>query len=211
MNIAIFIHQPACSVDSANGILRALATDNTFKLFSKDEVESTFFDDIDLICVPGGIGDSDRFDTLMRYNKKHIINFVARGGKYLGICMGAYWAGQYYFNILNDIDCVQYIKRPNTDTRRPHAKAMPINWQGLICKMFFYDGCSIVGDLKNSKIIATYPNGDAMAVIQNNIGIIGCHPESDRYWYDNYSWMKKETQTNYDTLLKDFVNKLFIL
>lgn len=207
MNVAIFIHQPVCSVDSANGILKALGQSNTFKLFSRDLVEPTFFDDVDLICIPGGIGDSDRFDNLMIYNHDYIKDYVSNGGKYLGICMGAYWAGRHYFNFIDEIDCVQYIKRPNTDTHRPHAKAMPINWQGQDCKMFFYDGCAIVGNLSQSKVIATYSNGDAMAVIHNKIGLIGCHPESESYWYENYSWMKTHYVDN-KKLLCQFVNDL---
>ena len=55
--IALFVHQPACSVDSLNGVILSLKDEYTFKLFSKDEVEDTFFDDVDMVCVPGGIGD----------------------------------------------------------------------------------------------------------------------------------------------------------
>lgn len=208
MRVAIFVHQPACSVDSANGIIKALESHYSFKLFSKDEVEDTFFDNVDLVCIPGGIGDADRFDSLMKYNADHVKQYMNNGGKYLGICMGAYWAGRKYFNILDNLECVQYIKRPDTDTHRPHPKAMPIKWKDKDCRMFFYDGCAIIGDLTQSQVVARYPNKDAMAVIQNNIGIIGCHPESENYWYENYSWMRKETQRNHSEFLLDFVSDL---
>lgn len=209
MQAAIFVHQPVCSVDSANGIIKALAPHYSFKLFSRDEVESTFFDDVDLICIPGGIGDADRFDKLMQYNADHIRTFVNRGGRYLGICMGAYWAGQHYLDILQDIDCVQYIRRPGTDTRRPHAKTVPVSWQGEQHRMFFYDGCAVIGNLTTSKIIATYSNNDPMAVIQKNVGLIGCHPESEEYWYKNYSWMSKHYHNGiHHSLLREFVNEL---
>ena len=207
MKIAIFVHQPACSVDSANGIISALSLHHKFKLFSKDQVESTFFRDVDCVCFPGGIGDADRFDHLMPYNLELVKDYVHNGGRYLGICMGAYWAGSYYFNILNGIDTVQYIKQPNADTRRPHAKSLKVTWEGEPCEMFFYDGCAVVGDLSKTKVIATYTNGDAMAVIQNNIGLIGCHPESEPYWYNNYSWMKTHYVDN-KKLLYQFVNDL---
>jgi len=29
-----------------------------------------------------------------------------------------------------------------------------------------------------------------MAIYQKRIGLIGCHPESERFWYDSYSYMK---------------------
>ena len=206
--IALFVCDPKCSVQSSNGVMNALSSHYNFKLFSKNEVENGFFDDIDMVIFPGGIGDSDSYDTILKNNKDVVVDFVTRGGKYLGICMGAYWAGKDYFDILDDVDSLQYIKRPNTDTRRPHAKNIKINWQGINTTMFFYDGCAMVGD-GNYETVATYANGDAMAIIQKNIGLIGCHPESQQFWYDSYSWLKgKYHNGTQHKLLLDFVNEL---
>lgn len=209
-NIALFLHQPQCSIQSINGIITSLGNRFNFKIFTKHPVETGFFDDIDIVCFPGGIGHSDSWDYLLRDNLLAIEDFVKSGGKYLGICMGAYWAGSHYFNFLKDCDTKQYIKRPAADTRRPHAKSQKIQWQGIEQSMFFYDGCAIVGDgINDFNIVATYPNGDAMAVIQDNIGVIGCHPESQKFWYDSYSYMKSKWHNGYDnTLLLSFVDKL---
>jgi len=207
--IALFVADPMCSVQSANGVMKALGNEYNFKIFSKNEVENVFFDDVDLIAVPGGFGDAATFNRLFKANGKAVKDFVASGGKYLGICMGAYWAGSHYFDILDSVDAVQYITQPNTDTRRPHAKDMNIVWQGHPNRMFFYDGCALVGDNTKFTTIATYANGDAMAIIQNNIGLIGCHPESQQFWYDSYSWMRgKYHKGNHHTLLLEFVNQL---
>ena len=209
--IALFIHDPRCSVQSANGIMHALGTDYNFKLFSKNEVEDVFFDGVDMIAVPGGFGDADSYDNLFQHNAPAVQKFVRGGGRYLGICMGAYWAGRHYLNILNSVDAVQYIRRPGTDTRRPHAKAIDVVWQGQPDRMFFYDGCALVGDKTKFKTMATYMNGDAMAIIQNNIGLIGCHPESEQFWYDSYSWMRgRYHRGQHHTLLLDFVDQLFV-
>jgi glutamine amidotransferase-like uncharacterized protein len=197
-------------VQSTNGVMNALSSHYNFKLFSKNEVENGFFDDVDMVVFPGGIGDSDSYDTVLKNNKDVVVDFVTRGGKYLGICMGAYWAGKDYFNILDKVDAVQYIRRPNTCTRRPHAKNMPVMWRNQPCNMFFYDGCALVGD-ENSpyETIATYSNGDNMAIIQNRIGLIGCHPESEQFWYDGYSWLKgKYHNGTQHELLLNFVNEL---
>ena len=207
--IALFLHQPKCSVQSGNGIIKALAQHYNFKIFTKHELEDGFFDDVDIVCIPGGFGDSDSFDYLMKINAQPIRNFIAGGGRYLGICMGAYWADTDYLGLLNDIRAVQYITRPNTDTRRPHAKNINIVWQGHPDRMFFYDGCALVGDASKFDTIATYANGDAMAVIQNNIGLIGCHPEAEQFWYDSYTWMRSKYVSKHDLLL-DFVNQLNI-
>ena len=208
--IALFVCDPKCSVQSTNGVMNALSSNYNFKLFSKNEVEEGFFDDVDMVVFPGGIGDSDSYDTVLKNNKDVVVDFVTRGGKYLGICMGAYWAGKDYFNILDKVDAVQYIRRPNACTRRPHAKNMPVVWRNQPCNMFFYDGCALVGD-ENSpyETIATYSNGDNMAIIQNRIGLIGCHPESEQFWYDGYSWLKgKYHNGTQHELLLNFVNEL---
>lgn len=207
--IALFIHDPRCSIQSGNGIISALSGGYRFKIFSKNALEDCFFDDVDLIAVPGGIGDASSFESLFKYNADSVRSFVQRGGHYLGICMGAYWAGNNYLNVLKEVDAVQYITQPNTDTRRPHAKAIEIKWNQHPSRMFFYDGCAFIGDSTKFETIATYANGDAMAIIQGRIGLIGCHPESEKFWYDSYSWMTKHWhERKHHALLLEFVNKL---
>jgi glutamine amidotransferase-like uncharacterized protein len=204
--IALFLHQPYCSVQSGNGIIEALSPHYSFKMFTRHDLEADFFDDIDLVCFPGGLGDASNFEFLFRNNGDRIQEFVQRGGAYLGICMGAYWAGSEYFNILNGVDAVQYITQPGTDTRRPHAKDINVKWNNTDTTMFFYDGCALVGNGKYDTI-ATYANGDPMAIIQNKIGLIGCHPEATPFWYDSYSWLNGK-YVNKHRLLLNFVDCL---
>ena len=204
--IALFVHHPECSVDSCNGIIQALTPTYDFKLFTKDWVEEGFFNNVDIIVFPGGFGDSDRFERLIEKNYPEITAFLNRGGRYLGICMGAYWADQYYFNIVQGFRAVQYIRQPNTDTHRPHAKAMPVLWKNKPERMYFYDGCAFVGN--HFETVATYPNGDAMAVIQGRIGLIGCHPESMPSWY-NKNYLKPHWHGYaHHKLLLEFTNEL---
>lgn len=208
--LAIFLHHPYCSVQSVNGIIKALGAGYRFKIFSRHYLELDFFDDVDMVVFPGGIGDADSFDYLMKNNKYQILDYINRGGKYLGICMGAYWAGPHYFNILDRLDTVQYIKRPNTDTHRPHAKAIDVTWQGESEKMFFYDGCAIVGNGPKD-VWAYYSNHDSMAIQQGNVGLIGCHPESTFHWYQSYTWMPKYWhQGRHYRLLKNFVDHILL-
>lgn len=207
--IALFLHQPKCSVQSGNGIIKALSPYFRFKIFTKHELEDDFFDDVDIIAVPGGIGDSDTYKYLMKIHAQSIRNFVASGGKYLGICMGAYWADTEYLGLLDTTRVVQYIKRPGTDTRRPHAKNIQITWENNPMNMYFFDGCAMVGDESKFETVARYKNGDPMAIIQDNIGLIGCHPESEKHWYDSYSWMRRHYHNNmHGKLLLDFTYRL---
>jgi glutamine amidotransferase-like uncharacterized protein len=186
--------------------MRALSPFYSFKIFTRHELEADFFDDVDMVCIPGGFGDAASFDYLLSDNGERIKQFVDQGGKYLGICMGAYWAGSHYLNILDKVDAEQYIIRPGTDTRRPHAKHLDVTWQGQQEKMYFYDGCAFTGN-GEFDTVSTYANGDPMAIIQNNIGVMGCHPEAEPFWYDSYSWLKGKYVSKHDLLL-DFVNQL---
>jgi len=205
--IALFLHQPKCSVQSGNGIIKALGDHYNFKIFTKHELEDDFFDNVDIVAFPGGLGDSDSFEFLLKSNRDRIYDFIRNGGRYLGICMGAYWAGSDYFNILHNVEVEQYITRPNTDTRRPHAKNLKVEWLGEETNMFFYDGCAFGPGYYDT--IAKYKNGDAMAIIQGRVGLIGCHPESEPHWYESYSWMKgKYHNGEQHKLLLDFVNRL---
>ena len=207
--IALFLHQPMCSVQSGNGIIKSLSSHYNFKIFTKHELEDGFFDDVDMVAFPGGFGNSDAYDYLLRNSADLVREFVQTGGKYLGICMGAYWAGSYYLNLLDSVDAVQYYKQPTADTRRPHTKAISVTWNGCADKMFFNDGCALVGDTSKFTTIAAYANGDAMAIIQGRVGLIGCHPESQKFWYDSYKQMTGHWhESRHNTLLLEFVNKL---
>ena len=208
--IALFLHQPKCSVQSGNGIIKSLSSQYNFKIFTRHELEADFFDDVDCVAVPGGIGDASSYDYLLGNHQARISQFIQSGGKYLGICMGAYWAEKHYLNLLCDIRAEQYITRPGADTRRPHAKEQSVLWNGCEEKMFFYDGCAFTGSgLAYSDIYALYPNGDPMAIIQGRLGLIGCHPESEGHWYEGYSWLKgKYHDGKHHALLLDFVNSL---
>ena len=205
--IALFLHHPRTSVQCGNGIIKSLQDHYNFKIFTRHELERDFFDDVDCVAFPGGVGDSDSYDWLLKENGAMIRQYLASGGRYLGICMGAYWADRIYFDILDNVRAVQYIRRPNTDTRRPHPKACAVTWSGQPERMFFYDGCAFTGT-GQYQTIATYANSDAMAIIQDRIGLIGCHPESQEFWYDKNYLKPHWHQGRHNALLLDFVNLL---
>jgi hypothetical protein len=85
---------------------------------------------------------------------------------------------------------------------------MPVTWFGEPVKMYFYDGCALVGDQNKFETVATYSNGDPMAIIQGRIGIIGCHPEAEANWYTLQSWMRKEWHGGQYDLLLSFADYL---
>ena len=209
--IALFQNDPECSIDCCNGMIQALSSQYNIKIFSTDQCNPKTFENVDIVAFPGGIGDDTSYDRFFRRRAQNAVaDFVANGGRYLGICMGAYWAGSYFFDILDGVDAVQYIKQPHADVKRSYSTYAPIMWNGHTEDMFFYDGCALVGDSTKFQTVAKYANGDAMAIIQNRVGIIGCHPESQKHWYEKprQYLLPKWHEGRHHKLLLEFVNQL---
>ena len=181
--MGIFIHDPQCETECALGMIDGLVRDFDIRTFGLSDLNYQFLLDFDIIAFPGGMGDADDFHNI--FNSKHIKavrDYVHNAeGKYLGICMGAYWAGAKYFDIVFDLEIDQYIERPTADINTEFATVANVTWAGRKEIMYFYDGCYILGE--DMDVIATYANGDAMAAMQGNVGVIGCHPEALEWWY----------------------------
>lgn len=209
--VGLFNHHPECSNQCCQGIVNALSSNYDITIFGKDQITPQFLKKIDMIIFPGGLGDADKYYELFPRKKANLIaDFVEHGGYYLGICMGAYWAGHYYFDILDGIKCYQYIYRPRTEIRRSYSTVADVNWQGVNEQMFFYDGCSLIGDESKFEVVARYNNNDPAAVIQGRIGLIGPHPESEKSWYKKpYQYISSYWhEGRHHNLLLNFVDKL---
>jgi glutamine amidotransferase-like uncharacterized protein len=201
--IAIFLHHPTCSADSVNGVIAAFAGMARIKMFTKHKVAAGFFDDVDLVVFPGGDGEATAFRSVLKPNLPEVRSYMQRGGKYLGICMGAYWADGYYFNLLQKTRCVQYIKRPRADIRSSYGTVAPVTWLGREDHMYFYDGPTFLGG--NFETVATYANGDPMAIVQGHVGLIGCHLESQQHWYSKKYMQPHWHENKHHPVLWQFV------
>lgn len=189
--ISVYHNHPLCSSDSALGVCRALQDEFNVRLFSNDTFEETL-EKSAMIVFPGGIGDAALWTKILGDKKKSVQDYVARGGKYLGICMGAYWADHNYFDVLKDLECVQFIKQPATETTRSYGTVVDVMWFNRDTKMYFYDGCAIRGTGR-CEVFAKYKsNHDWAAIVQENVGVIGPHPESTYEWftYKTHKYMK---------------------
>jgi glutamine amidotransferase-like uncharacterized protein len=210
--MALFLHHPECSEDCVKAMVDVLSVNYNIKIFGEKELDDdNFFNDLDVIAFPGGIGDSDSYpDFFTRTRANRIARFLENGGHYLGICMGAYWGGSRYFDLLTDVDAVQYIKRPNAKVRRSFGTVAEVEWEGSKEHMYFYDGCALIGDETKFETIARYANGDPMAIIQGRVGLLGCHPEAPLYWYEKpWQYINKHwNDGRHHSLLLNFVNKL---
>jgi hypothetical protein len=172
------------TAECGDGIIAAFKQHFNLKIFTLEQCLPQTFLGVYCVVFPGGVGDSDDYDWMfLRKRETAIADFVSQGGAYLGICVGAYWAGSYYFDILDGIDAVQYIKQPRADIRRCYTTTARVLWQGEPQRMFFRDGCTFVGDLSKAQIISTYANGDPMCIRQGKIGVMGACPDSLESWY----------------------------
>ena len=206
--VAVFVNHPECSVQSAHGIVRALSGSYQVICIGTADLREDRLQHYDLLAVPGGIGDSETYHRIISDRADAVRDYVASGGHYLGICMGAYWAGPHYFDLLKGIDTVQYIKRRRADVRRSFGTVVEVAWSGQTEYMYFYDGCSLVDRGGRFRTIAQYTNRDPAAIIQGRVGVIGPHPESDIYWYTKPYMQPYWHEYRHHYLLLDFVNSL---
>lgn len=116
-------------------------------------------------------------------------NYVKTGGRYWGLCAGAYFAGE----ILDDEGKVEGLKIIPGDaepyTRSHQARVELVTWQGQKRQMYLQDaphfrlqaGAKIIP-------IAYYNNGSIAAFItdydKGKVAVCGPHPEADYTWFD---------------------------
>lgn len=204
--IALFMNNPVADVACCNGMMEALEDYYNFTLFSSKTINDVNFNKIDLVAFPGGTGDAMIFHIILNDKANIIRKYIEDGGRYLGICMGAYWASKHYFDLLNGVEVQQYITRPKAEVRRSYVTTLNVTWKRKQTDMYFFDGCAFVG--KKFRTIARYENGDAMAIIQKNVGLIGCHPESRETWYKKPYLRNRWHGGEHHKLLQEFVSEL---
>jgi glutamine amidotransferase-like uncharacterized protein len=190
-------------------MIDGLIRDFDIRTFGIADLNTQFLAEFDAVCFPGGMGDADDFDKI--FTEDHISavqEYVICGGKYFGICMGAYWAGPNYFDVAPNLEIGQYIERPTSDITTDGPTVADVVWLDEDHTMYFYDGCAILGD--DMDVYATYANGDPMAVIQGNVGMIGCHPEALDWWYadgDMLNYYEPRHAELMSNFLKDLINE----
>lgn len=117
-------------------------------------------------------------------------SFVARGGRYLGICMGAYLAGSPGFALIDGTP-LQYWGRPGALVADYKGTVTPVVWGGKQRFVYYESGSTVVfrPTAKNVEVLASYPNKDVAVSIspfgKGKVALSGPHPEADRSWYES--------------------------
>ncbi|MBO0779503.1 MAG: hypothetical protein J2P37_11815 [Ktedonobacteraceae bacterium] len=151
-----------------------------------------------LYAQPGGSDDLDQAYRQLKGNAQDIRNYVASGGRYLGLCMGGYLAGQTPGFHLLPGDTDQFISSPGASVRTDDDTIVDVRWRGQPRTMYFQDGPFFLldRDATNVTVLATYTNGKIAVLVapygNGKVGVSGPHPEANAQWYAAYNLVNPE-------------------
>ena len=186
-------------------MLKALSVSNRIQLLGPGECTYRKMRSLQIVAFPGGVGEADEWSQIFHDAVADVRLFAQKGGVYLGICMGAYWAGPGYFDLIKGLEVGQYIKQPNSEIKRSYATTAEVDWLDTREKMFFWDG-PVFNEV--GEVVGRYKNGGVMALRKDNIGLIGCHPESQESWYGKKYLKNKWHGGRHWELLQEFTRSL---
>lgn len=145
-----------------------------------------------LYVQPGGGNDLHKAWRSVRKFGDPLREWLHNGGRYLGICMGAYLAGREPGWGLLPGDTAEYVGSQGATVSSPSDTVVSVRWRGKPRHMYFQDGPYFVLN-KGAKatVLATYDNGVPAAVVApygaGQVGVVGPHPEADASWYAEYN------------------------
>lgn len=214
--VSLVYHGPGACDQCPEAIATALAKEGFRTVFVfPGQLTKATFEKADLYVQPGGTDNID--ETLDALSFEEILNlrsFIAKGGRYLGICAGGYLAGQFSdedhahkaFGLLPHLSIDEELEESD-------ATLLPVDWGTQRRTMYYQSGPSFgTTATANTQVIARYAgSGHIAAQIspygKGAVGVIGPHPEADKDWYEEDD-LSMEHGLNFD-LLHQFTSQLF--
>lgn len=129
--------------------------------------------------------------------------YVQNGGRYLGVCMGGYFAGKTMFDLIPNGTTGQYIATSGASVRSLSDQLVQVDFRGSTRQMFFQDGNYMEFDpsTPGSEVIATFTNGKIAAGMvpfgKGKVATAGPHPEARQNWFD-YAGLSDPDGVDYD-------------
>ncbi|WP_058790489.1 BPL-N domain-containing protein [Pseudomonas oryzihabitans] len=152
------------------------------------DISSTTLQRYEAYVQPGGGQDIPAALSSLGKDKIAAIRaYVAQGGQYLGICMGAYLADADNLGLL-DAELDSEVGRPGFPVTSIDDSAVLMRWGDSEDHLFFQDGPYLPARSGNGfRVIGKYGNGDiAAARYRFGAGVLvlsGPHPEADESWF----------------------------
>ena len=124
--------------------------------------------------------------------KRALQDYVRGGGRYLGICGGAYLAGSGYRENGRRVSLLDLIPAEprEFDAGNYAEQIIPIRWLGATYPMYFQGGPAF--DLRATdrvRVVARYADGQIAALTgsygRGRVAAVGPHPEAGRGWLDD--------------------------
>lgn len=145
-----------------------------------------------IYAQPGG-GNLRPAYRRMRKHRDAIRDYVACGGRYLGVCLGGYLAGATPGFGLLPGDTDQYVTSRGATTRTLDDTVVEVVWRGRRRRLYFQDGPVFVLDpgaltpAAGGTVVASYPNGEIAAMVarfgNGRVAVVGPHPEATPDWF----------------------------
>ncbi|MFG2848442.1 BPL-N domain-containing protein [Kitasatospora sp. NPDC048296] len=118
-----------------------------------------------------------------------IRDYVRGGGRYLGLCMGGYLAGDPGYDLLPG-DSGEYIKTAGATVTDDKDHLTDVTWRGHRQPMYFQDGPYFDVNGPGTDVLARYTNDRIAAVVApygtGRVAVSGPHPEAPADWYTSY-------------------------
>ncbi|AXJ95975.1 BPL-N domain-containing protein [Sphingomonas sp.] len=194
VRVAIYRGPAACE-DCAEALQRAIgALDPRYHVdfvgpAERTDVTPATLRDYAIYIQPGGGQDiAAARRALGAARARAIRDFVAHGGRYLGLCMGAYLADRSNLGLI-DADLDSEVGRPGSAATSEDDTIVPVRWGGHAATLYYQDGPFLPdAEAAGFRPIASYANGDiAAARYRRGAGVVvlsGPHPEADASWFD---------------------------
>jgi len=142
---------------------------------------NAFFGKAKVWIQPGGVSNKAYF-AMTASLRKAIVNFVSRGGGYVGFCAGAF-LGTDWFNLLH-AHATAYSYSPIR--RDLNYTYLPIKWSGTLRTLYFEGGPYFSGLGDSVEVMANFEDGTVAAVRDTygmgRVYLSGPHPEAPNIW-----------------------------
>lgn len=193
--VALVYRGPAGCDGCSEAVAHALRTaddewDVRFVGPDDEDLSPAALESASLYAQPGGEGTVRAAFGYVEDDADALTAWVADGGRYVGFCMGGYFAGFDPGYGMLPGDSGQLIAEPGAEVTDEADTTITVDWGGETRTLYFQDGpYFVVDDETGVDVLATYVStGEIAAMVapygEGRVGVVGPHPEATQDWYD---------------------------